>query len=406
MSVGRRAVAWILPLLMLVPMIMPASAQNNQPAPGTVAANSLNPNTTGNYTQQQLDQMLAPIALYPDKLVMNVLMASTYADQLAQAKAWLKQPGHAGLKGDALLNALKPEPWDPSVKAIVQFPQIVDLMTENPNWTQSLGAAFDNQQDDVLAQVQFLRQQAEKSGNLKSNDKIIVQNEGPNIVITPAQPAVVYAPYYNPAVVYGPWPWVAYPPVFFPPIYFGIGPLAFGVGWGWGPAWFIAPPLWGWYHVGWGFGGGVFFVGGGWGHAFGWYGHGWAGGGWRGGGWRHGAGGHWGYAGYHGRAGFHGAGPGGRGGFGGARGAAAGHYGRPGGGHYGGGTRGGGGHYGGGHYGGGGRGGGGHYGGGHYGGGGRGGGGHYGGAARAGGGGHGGGGHGGGGRGGGGGHRR
>jgi Protein of unknown function (DUF3300) len=397
MTIGRHTVAWLLPLLLVAPMIMPASAQNNQPAPGTVAANSLNTNTSGNYTQQQLDQMLAPIALYPDKLVMNILMASTYADQLAQAKAWLKQPGHAGLKGDALMTALKPEPWDPSIKAIVQFPQVVDLMTENPNWTQSIGAAFDNQQDDVLAQIQFLRQQAEKSGNLKSNDKIVVQNQGPNIVIAPAQPDVVYAPYYNPAVVYGPWPWVAYPPVFFPPFFFGIGPLAVGVGWGWGPAWFIAPPLWGWYHVGWGFGGGVFFVGGGWGRAFGWYGHGWAGGGWRGGGWRHGGGGHWGYAGYHGRTGFHGAGPGGRGGFGGVHGAGAGHYGRTGGGHYGGGTRGGS-HYGarggGGHYGGAARGGGGHYGGGHYGGAARGGGGHYGGGH---GGGHGGRGHGGGG---------
>lgn len=343
MKIGRRAVAWLMPLLLVVPMTMASAQDNAPPAPGTIAPQALNPNTSGNYTQQQLDQMLAPIALYPDKLLMNILMASTYQDQVAQAQAWLQQPGNAQLKGDALLNALKRKNWDPSVKAIVQFPQIVDMMVKDPNWTGSIGAAFDNQQDDLLAQVQFLRHQAEKSNNLKSNDKIIVQNDGPNIVIAPAAPDVVYAPYYNPAVVYGPWPWAAYPPVFFPPVYFGLGPLGIGVGWGWGPAWYIAPPLWGWYNVGWGLGGGVFFVAGGWGPAFGWYGHGWAGGGWRGGGWRHGGGGHWGHAGYHGHYGFHGGGPGSRAG---GRGTFHGHGG-PGGVHHGGTFHPGGGHGGG-----------------------------------------------------------
>lgn len=316
MKIGRQAVAWLLPLLLVVPiMVAPALAQDNGPAQGTIPPSAVNPDTNGNYTQQQLDQILAPIALYPDKLLMNILMASTFPDQLQQVPAWLQQPGNGDLKGDALLDALKAQQWDPSVKAIVQFPQIVDLLTKNPQWTQGLGAAFDNQQDQVLAQVQFLRQQAQKSGNLQSNDKMVVQNDGPNIVVQPATPNVVYAPYYDPAVVYGPWPWAAYPPVFFPPVYFGLGPLAVGVGWGWGPAWYIAPPLWGWYSVGWGFGGGIFFNAG-FGPAFGWYGHGWGGGGWRGGGWRHGGGGHWGHPGYHGHAGFRGAGPGGRGGIG------------------------------------------------------------------------------------------
>jgi hypothetical protein len=314
MKIGRQAVVWLLPLLLVVPiMVAPALAQDNGPAPGTVSPSAVSPDTNGNYSQQQLDQMLAPIALYPDKLLMNILMASTFPDQLQQVQGWAQQPGNSGLKGDALLDALKGQQWDPSVKAIVQFPQIVDLLTKNPQWTQGLGAAFDNQQDDVLAQVQYLRQQAQKSGHLQSNDKIVVQNDGPNIVVAPATPDVVYAPYYNPAVVYGPWPWAAYPPVFFPPVYFGLGPLAFGAGWAWGPAWYIAPPLWGWYSVGWGYGGGIFFHAG-YGARFGWYGHGWGGGGWRGGGWRHGGGGHWGHPGYHGHVGFHGAGPGGRGG--------------------------------------------------------------------------------------------
>jgi hypothetical protein len=310
MKFGRHAAAWLMPLLLVVPMMTQAVAQTAGPAQGTVAPEAVTPDTDGNYTQQQLDQMLAPIALYPDKLLMNILMASTFPDQLTQAQAWLAQPGNGDLKGDALLDALKPLTWDPSIKAIVQFPQIVDLLVKNPNWTQGLGASFDNQQDEVLAQVQFLRQQAQKSGNLQSNDKMVVQNDGPNIVVQPANPDVVYAPYYNPAVVYGPWPWAAYPPVFFPPVYFGLGPLGIGVGWGWGPGWAIAPPLWGWYGVGWGYGGGIFFNAG-FGPRFGWYGHGWGGGGWRGGGWRHGGGGHWGHPGYHGRSGFHGRGPGG-----------------------------------------------------------------------------------------------
>ncbi len=107
MNIGRHAVAWLLPLLLVVPMMSSASAQNNGPAPGTVAANSITPDTNGNYSQQQLDQMLAPIALYPDKLLMNILMASTFPDQLQQAQDWLQQPGNAALKGDALLAALK-----------------------------------------------------------------------------------------------------------------------------------------------------------------------------------------------------------------------------------------------------------------------------------------------------------
>ena len=349
MTNGRHAAAWLFLLLLAVSTTIPASAQDNAPAqnnapaqdntqppgnaqaPGTVAANSLSTNTTGDYSQQQLDQMLAPVALYPDKLVMNILMASTYPDQLAQAQDWLKEPGHAGLKGDALLAAVKPQPWDPSIKAIVQFPQVVNLMTQNPNWTQSVGAAFDNQQDDVLSQIQYLRHQAQGAGNLASNDKIVVQNEGPNdISIAPAQPDVVAAPYYNPAVVYGAWPWAAYPPVYFSPVYFGVAALPVGVVWAWGPTWYIAPPLWGWYNVGW-VDGGLFFVAGGWGPSFGWFGRGWAGGSWRGGGWRHGGGGHFGFAGFHGRAGFGGGGPGGRGGFGGARGASASHFGGAGG---------------------------------------------------------------------------
>jgi len=278
-----------------------ARAEDQAAAPDTAPPSAADPNAQS-YSKEQLDQMLAPIALYPDQLVTNVLMAATFQDQLAEAQKWLNDPAHAGLQGDALMDAVKPLNWDPSVKALVQFPQIVDLMMKNPNWTGSLGNAFDNQQDKVMAEIQFLRQTARKAGNLASNDKMVVQDSGPNIVISPAEPGVVYAPYYNPAVVYGAWPYPAYRPIWFPGAYFGIGPLGIGVGWGWGPRWGYAAPLWGWYGVRWGLGGGLFFRAG-FGPRFGWYGHGWRGVGWRGGGWRHGGYGHWGHPGW--RAGYH-----------------------------------------------------------------------------------------------------
>jgi hypothetical protein len=114
-----------------------------------------------------------------------------------------------------------------------------------------------------MAQIQFLRHQAQKAGNLASNDKIVCRDEGPNIRIGPANPNVIYAPYYNPAVVYGTWPWAADPPVYLSPAYFGLGPIGIDSAWAWGPAWPIVPAFWGWYRVNWGTGGGIFVNGGG-----------------------------------------------------------------------------------------------------------------------------------------------
>jgi len=257
MTIGRHAVAWLLPLLLVVPMLTTvASAQSGAPAPGTVAPSAIK--EQDRYSKEELGQMLAPIALYPDQLVAQILMASTFPDQIQAADTWLQNPANAALKGDALVEALQPLNWDPSVKSIAAFPQIVKLLNDNMDLTQGLGQAFTSQQDEVWAEVQTLRAQAQKAGNLKSNEHILVTNDGPNVVIAPADPMVLTVPYYNPAVVYGPWLYPAYPPVFFPPVYFGIGPLAIGVGWGWGPAWPIYGPLWGWYGVHWGFGGGVF----------------------------------------------------------------------------------------------------------------------------------------------------
>src|SRR5205807_2690675 len=230
-------------------------AQDIPPAPpGTVVPSAVD-TKSDTYTQQQLDQMLAPIALYPDQLVLQILMASTFPLQIVQAARWLDNPSNAALKGDPLVTALQPMNWDPSVKSITAFPAIVRMLDKNLDWTNSLGVAFTHQQSDVMAQIQFLRHQAQNARNLASNDKIVCRDDGPNIVIAPVEPNVVYAPYYNPAVVYGTWPWVEYPPVYFSPAYFGVGALGVGVGWAWGPAWGIGPAVWGGYGVEWGMGG-------------------------------------------------------------------------------------------------------------------------------------------------------
>jgi hypothetical protein len=245
------------------PPTPPAAAQDIPPAPpGTVAPSAVD-TKSNTYTQQQLDQMLAPIALYPDQLVSQILMASTFPLQLVEATRWLDNPSNAALKGDALVAALQPMNWDPSVKSVTAFPAIVKMLNKNLEWTNSLGVAVANQQNDVMAQIQFLRHQAQQAGNLKSNDKIVCKDDGPNITIAPADANVMYAPYYNPAVVYGRWPWAAYPPVYFSPGYYGLGALGYDVAWAWGPAWPIVPAFWGWYGVNWGNGGGIYVNGGG-----------------------------------------------------------------------------------------------------------------------------------------------
>ena len=166
--------------------------------------------TAATFGPQELDQMLAPIALYPDSLLAQVLIAATYPDQVVEADRWLKE--NAGLKGDALNNALDTMDWDLSVKALAPFPQVLSMMAEEPAWTQKVGEAFLAQQADVMDSVQKLRQKAQASGNLKTTaeQKVVVQ--GDYVEIEPVNPEVVYIPSYNPAVVYGPWWYPAYPP--------------------------------------------------------------------------------------------------------------------------------------------------------------------------------------------------
>src|SRR5882672_1147500 len=166
------------------------------------AADSGNPTETAPMSASQLQAMVAPIALYPDALVAQLLGAATFPDQVAIADYWLQQ--NKSLTGSALMQAVDKQTWDPSVKALTEFPLVLDNLAKNLSWTSSLGEAYHNQQADVMAAVQTLRAQAKANGNLKSSPQMTVVQQSPQvIVIQPANPQVVYVPEYNPAVIYG-----------------------------------------------------------------------------------------------------------------------------------------------------------------------------------------------------------
>lgn len=202
------------------------------------------------FTTQQLDQMLAPIALYPDDLLTNVLIASTYPLDVVAADRWRREPANAKLKGDALTKAVEAKTWDPSIKALVQFPQVLKTMSDKLDWTQNLGDAFLGQQDDVMNQIQMLRGKADEAGNLKSNkqQKVVKEsgsNAQPVYIIEPVSPETVYVPVYEPTV-YGTW-W--YPD--YPPYYWGYPEARYVDGWFWGAGVAVASGIWGWNHFDW-----------------------------------------------------------------------------------------------------------------------------------------------------------
>ena len=152
-------------------------------------------------TPEQLQQLVAPIALYPDSLVAQILAAATFPEQVVEADRWVQ--AHPDLKGQALGQAVDQQPWDPSVKALTAFPSVLGNMDKNISWTSSLGDAYYNQQQDVMNAVQVMRQRAEQAGNLKSTPQQTVSNEGSDVVIQPTNPDVVYVPAYDPWAVYG-----------------------------------------------------------------------------------------------------------------------------------------------------------------------------------------------------------
>lgn len=178
----------------------------------------------------QLNQLVAPIALYPDNLVAQILAASTYPTQVVQADRWVKSQGNA--PAAQLAAGANNMPWDASVKALTAFPAVLAQMDRNLQWTTDLGNAYYNQPQDVMDAVQAMRQRAQSAGNLRSNQQETVTTEGPNVVIAPANPEVVYVPYYDPWAVYGgpivPFPgFYYYPP---PGIFFGGLAIGFGIG--------------------------------------------------------------------------------------------------------------------------------------------------------------------------------
>ncbi|HXJ96655.1 MAG TPA: DUF3300 domain-containing protein [Terriglobia bacterium] len=174
----------------------------------------------------ELQQLVAPIALYPDALVAQILGAATFPDQVAYADDWLHQ--NQNLTGNTLMQAVDAQAWDPSVKALTQFPSVLDNLAKNLSWTSSLGEAYGTQQADVMFAIQVLRGKAQAAGNLKSGSQITVVQQSPQvIVIQPANPQVVYVPAYNPAVVYG-YPYVT--PGYSTATVVATGVLAFGAG--------------------------------------------------------------------------------------------------------------------------------------------------------------------------------
>jgi hypothetical protein len=194
----------------------------------------------------QLDQLVAPIALYSDPLLAQVLMASTYPLEIVQADRWAK--ANTSLKGDALDSALAKQDWDASVKALVEAPTVLTMMNDKLDWTEQLGDAVLAQQADVMDAIQRLRGKAQANGKLETTKQQTVtvtqQADKPVIVIEPAMSETVYVPYYEPAVVYGPWPYPAYPPYYFPPPPGWIvgGAIATGIAWGVGFA--IGHEIW------------------------------------------------------------------------------------------------------------------------------------------------------------------
>ena len=218
--------------------LMPVAAMAQTPAPQPPAAQ---PAATSQQTlmNAQLDALISPIALYPDALLSEILMASTYPLEIVEADRWVQ--GNKNLKGDLLKAAVDQQSWDNSVKSLVSTPDVLDMMSTKLSWTQQLGDAVLAQQPDVMDAIQRLRTKAQANNKLASNQQqtVSMQQQGGKqvIVIAPTQPATIYVPYYDPAVVYGPWPYPAYPPYYWPPpAYIGAAVIATGLAFGAGYA--------------------------------------------------------------------------------------------------------------------------------------------------------------------------
>ncbi|MGB0048641.1 MAG: DUF3300 domain-containing protein, partial [Terriglobales bacterium] len=255
---ARQSLAFVLSIALLSTTVpLTVSAQDQQDASAAAPAAAQAP-AYAQQTPEQLQRLVAPIALYPDSLVAQILAASTFPDEVVEADRWVQ--ANPNLKGEELGKAVDQQPWDPSVKALCAFPSVLGNMDKNLSWASSLGDAYYNQQQDVMDAVQVMRHKAEAAGKLKSTPQLAVKDDGPDVDIEPADPDVVYVPAYDPWLVYGypivAWPgWYPYPGIWFggPFLSFGLG---FGIGW-WGGF------GWGWGHWGFNWRGGYPMYGGG-----------------------------------------------------------------------------------------------------------------------------------------------
>ena len=222
----------------------PVVGQTGNPASPAAAQSAQAPV----FSSQQLDSLLAPIALYPDTLLSQVLMAATYPLEVVQASRWSKANGDKG--GEAAVNQAASQPWDPSVQSLVGFPNVLNMMSDQLDWTQNLGDAFLAQERDVIDSIQRLRRQAQQAGNLKSSPQQNVVTQGQTIVIEPAQPSVIYVPAYNPTVVYGAWPYPSYPPAYYPGVMSWYPGQALVSGLAWGTGFAMAGAMYGGFNWG------------------------------------------------------------------------------------------------------------------------------------------------------------
>jgi Protein of unknown function (DUF3300) len=244
-----------LALVAVTGSLPPALAQDQQPQ------QPQQQQTQERLTDQQIQQLVAPVALYPDPLLAQILTASTYPLEIVMAARWSKD--HPDLKGKALEDAMGQQPWDPSVRGLTATPQVLTMMNDKLDWTQQLGEAYLAQPDDVTKAIQTLRMKAESTGNLKSSKEIRVRHEvapaapageaviAPEyIVVEPVDPEVMYVPVYDPVVIYGVGYWPpAYAPFFWYPPWWTVGPV-----WGFWPAVYVGPvfcfhPVWAFGYV-------------------------------------------------------------------------------------------------------------------------------------------------------------
>jgi hypothetical protein len=240
-QLGRRAIAAVLCALLIPVCQADLLAQQSAPPPPPQDVNASAPSQP--LTPDQLDQLVAPIALYPDALIAQALAASTYPTQIVDADRWLQ--AQKGASPQEIASKVNGQSWDPSVKALTAFPTVLAQMDKNLDWTTNLGNAYYNQPQDVMNAIQTMRRRSQASGNLKATPQQTVSNQNGSIVIAPANPSVVYVPTYNPWLVYGA-PLAIYPGFYYAPppgVFFGAGlAIGFGIGigigvfahWGWG----------------------------------------------------------------------------------------------------------------------------------------------------------------------------